>query len=301
MTNTLGISRFILEILSQIISFIPTLDKLWKLRQISKPFLSVCQDRIRSLIFESELFVTFGVFRISPGRLFSSEMHDFKLMRLECDLVDSYNKVITLIPNGIGTATLIVDPVADIIPEDDDITIPDSPTSTTITLTIPQELDRLSYSIKCLISHPNGQSQDFCTLLASDTPLDNTVTTTTISTFEMVMTCTLQRIQGGVRIGIVDLKVSYSFYFSRIYGSLNFIETVHDKKKVKYLVDMAKDSGLFWRDKYFCFDVVIHYLLIGDGDDVIGVIEFLKEYEVQHQGKVYPGTLKTRYYRAEGK
>jgi hypothetical protein len=124
-----------------------------------------------------------------------------------------------------------------------------------------------------------------------------------LSTFEMQMFFCLDQepttpdsLQSLLNVEISKIRMSYSYLFSIL--SDNNANTqrisVFDPMKIAHLKSKSIISNLKWDEKYWNFDLVLHWLLDGTNDDVNHVIDFLKEHE-RHTANA-SRKQKRRYY-----
>ena len=88
---------------------------------------------------------------------------------------------------------------------------------------------------------------------------------------------------------IHKVRASYSYLFHSIIQSFGPTHdssqlkpqriSVFSKEKIQKLVETAKKVNLEWQEKYWTFDLVLHYLLEGHLSDVQSVIDFLVEHK----------------------
>ena len=153
------------------------------------------------------------------------------------------------------------------------------------------------------------------TLVSADMDLENNAPDhegMCISTFEMQMMYSVKEgtYQGmeeshqSLNLLVSSLCISYSYLFARL--SLrervldrSFRNTVFDPIKVKLLVESISQVSLIWQDKYWDFDLVLHWLVYGDASDLRAVLEFLVEHE-KHAASSRRSSRspRTRYYNS---
>lgn len=170
-------------------------------------------------------------------------------------------------------------------------------------------LHRLEWSVKLqIVNQEFALSRQFCTVIAADTTCDTSMNTCSISTFDMAIKCSyqeqrqLQHDQRTLKFTITDLCCSYSYFFSRLdndrhdsYGSWS----VHPAEKRSILLKSADDHGLEWQEKYWVFDLVLHWLTMGDPSEVDGVVLYLLEHEKVHSAtSLRHAAVKKRFYRS---
>lgn len=174
-------------------------------------------------------------------------------------------------------------------------------------------IDRLQWCVKVQIdaletNTKNVSKNRLCTLIAPDTQLSTEVSKCSISTYDMQM---FYSVRDGIPtetevpliFELYSLQCSYSFLFSRLdndrhhyYGSWN----VHDPAKKQHLLKTASDMGLLWSDRYWRFDLVLHWLTLGELDTAHAVIAFLIEHQsLNPSSPSLPRNRKARYYRSE--
>jgi hypothetical protein len=78
------------------------------------------------------------------------------------------------------------------------------------------------------------------------------------------------------------------------YGSWS----VHASDKRDYLLQLARDTELEWKDIYWNFDLVLHWLTLGNWETASSVIEFLLEHEKQY-AILHKRQPVSRYFRSE--
>ncbi len=154
----------------------------------------------------------------------------------------------------------------------------------------------ITESTESQISNP---SKKMVTIIAHDTPLDSAPTLGSISTLESKLEYIVQYdpLECLIQIQITQLVVCYSFLFSRIDGNRKGFYgggSVHPKSKRNLLLKHAEIQGLEWSDRFWYFDLVLHWLQVGDEMEADAVVQFLVEHEVLNKS-----TGKMKYYRYE--
>jgi hypothetical protein len=124
-----------------------------------------------------------------------------------------------------------------------------------------------------------------------------------LTTYEMQMFFCLDQIptmpdnlQSLLNVEISKIRMSYSYLFS-VLSEINSNTqriSVFDPLKIAHLKSKSMISNLRWDEKYWNFDLVLHWLLDGKHDDVHYVIDFLKEHE-KYSAKT-ERKQKSRYY-----
>jgi hypothetical protein len=147
--------------------------------------------------------------------------------------------------------------------------------------------------------------KNLCTVIAPDTPIEARGAHGSITTFDMqfvyqandtIITDSISALE----FSVLSFQCSYSYFFSKIdkersrqYGNWS----VHEGDKLQLLKNTSREMGLEWKDKYWTFDLVLHWLTFGEESMVQTVVEFLLEHEAQHSHRSqHP---KRRYYRSE--
>lgn len=171
-------------------------------------------------------------------------------------------------------------------------------------------LDRMQWCVKMQIQSNDSAERMFtknklCTVIAPDTQLNSQGSHGSITTFNMQLVYealdnTINEAQSTLDFHIISFQCTYSYFFSKLdcdrhpfYGSWS----VHTPNKQQLLRQTSKEMGLEWNDKFWSFDIVLHWLTFGDIDMVRSVVDFLVEHELQH-AKI-PKSPKKRYYKAD--
>lgn len=124
-----------------------------------------------------------------------------------------------------------------------------------------------------------------------------------LSTYEMQMFFSLDQEmpddgQVLLNVEISTIRMSYSYLFSILsdYNTSTQKISVFDPRKIDHLRSTSLTSNLKWDEKYWNFDLVLHWLLDGSQDDVNYIIEFLKEHERVRAKPTLSKKQKPRYY-----
>jgi hypothetical protein len=155
-------------------------------------------------------------------------------------------------------------------------------------------LDRFQWCVKFSVDRIAAKSENerkmknsLSTIIAPDTIIDGHEITHSISSIDMRLFYTIKELEsksGSVplQFKIKMFECSLSYFFSKIdidkhhyYGSWS----IHSKAKRQHLQKETENAGLMWSERFWNFDIVLHWLNLGDLDCVGGVVEFIKEHE----------------------
>lgn len=126
-----------------------------------------------------------------------------------------------------------------------------------------------------------------------------------LSAYEMQMVFSLDQeptmpddVQSMLNVEISTIRMSYSYLFSILSDkkSNNQKISVFDSCKIDHLRAKSITSNLKWDEKYWNFDLVLHWLIDGSHDDVSYIIDFLKEHERHSAKALVSKKQKQRYY-----
>jgi hypothetical protein len=178
-----------------------------------------------------------------------------------------------------------------------------------------KSMERYDWCVKVRIGVPTKSlarpsKKDLCTIVAADTEISEKETNviSCISTYDMqlfykVWDENLDAIQVALNFKVQYMICSYSFLFSRLDSSKHSDYghwSVHTQGKRQILLDEAAKGGLIWSDRYWNFDLVLHWLTLGAADEAFSVIAFLQEHENLYQGGVTNQRLMSgRFYRTD--
>jgi hypothetical protein len=170
-------------------------------------------------------------------------------------------------------------------------------------------LDRLQWCLKMQLQSKEStqilSKKNLFTVIAPDTPIETHGAHGSITTFDMQFVYQTNETPvtdhlSALKFSLLSFQCSYSYFFSKIdqersvhYGNWS----VHEGDKLQLLKRASKDMGLEWKDKYWTFDLVLHWLTFGEESMVQAVVEFLVEHEVQYSQRSQ--SPKRRYYRSE--
>ena len=146
------------------------------------------------------------------------------------------------------------------------------------------------------------------TLVSVDAQLDKDEITNSLNTFEMQLIYSVSdnaddddvyQSKCSLYIEMKSLRISYSYLFSCIVKrNLECRNSIFDSRKITNLISKAQERSLVWNDKYWNFDLVLHWLMNGTDQDCESVIDFLLEHEKMTNGKPFSSRNVLRYYNA---
>jgi hypothetical protein len=178
----------------------------------------------------------------------------------------------------------------------------------------------LQINNNCGIFRKKNQILSPFTLISVDTILANdTNERSLLSTFEMQLEYKIQESNSSaltetqysfVDVELIALKMSFSYFFTILMEEKTRLNpelkeqqrpvmiSIFESNKIAHFKTQVENSGLLWQEKYWTFDIVLHWLIYSDSDkDILVIIDFLKEHERLLETQKRQKTLKKiRYY-----